>query len=114
MLSWLTPDGRRILLARGLRTFAYGYLAVILGAYLDRLGMSPFEIGLLLTAAIAGSAAMTVVWSLLADRVGRRRTVANAARSEPSRSAATHRIQPAPPRSVPRSPGTHAEFGGDL
>jgi MFS family permease len=76
MLPWLTPDGRRILLARGLRTFAYGYLAVILGAYLDRLGMSPFEIGLVLTAAIAGSAAMTVAWSLLADRVGRRRTVA--------------------------------------
>ena len=75
-LSWLAPDGRKILVARGLRTFAYGYLAVILGAYLDLLGLEPFEIGLLLTAAIAGSAAMTVFWSLLADRVGRRRTVA--------------------------------------
>lgn len=76
MLPWLSTDGRRILLARGLRTFAYGYLAVILGAYLDRLGMTPFQIGLLLTSAVAGSAVMTVVWSLLADRVGRRRTVA--------------------------------------
>jgi len=74
--AWLDPDGRRILVARALRTFAYGYLAVILGAYLDLLGLAPFEIGLLLTAAIAGSAVMTVFWSLLADRVGRRRTVA--------------------------------------
>ncbi len=75
-LAWLDPDGRRILVARALRTFAYGYLAVILGAYLDLLGLEPFEIGLLLTAAVAGSAVMTVFWSLLADRVGRRRTVA--------------------------------------
>ena len=73
--SWLALDGRKILLARGLRTFAYGYLAVILGAYLDRLGLDPFQIGLVFTGAIAGSAVMTVVWSLLADRVGRRRTV---------------------------------------
>jgi len=76
MLSWLALDGRKILIARGLRAFAYGYLAVILGAYLDLLGLAPLEIGLLLTGAIAGSAVMTVLWSLLADRVGRRRTVA--------------------------------------
>jgi MFS family permease len=75
-LRWLAPDGRRILVARALRTFAYGYLAVVLGAYLDLLGLAPFEIGLLFTAAIAGSAVMTVFWSLVADRVGRRRTVA--------------------------------------
>lgn len=74
-LAWLGPDGRKILVARGLRTFAYGYVAVVLGAYLDLLGLSPFEIGLLITGAIAGSAVMTVLWSLLADRVGRRRTV---------------------------------------
>jgi MFS family permease len=74
-LSWLSSDGRLILIARGLRTFAYGYLAVVLGAYLDLLGLEPVEVGLVLTAAIAGSAVMTVFWSLMADRVGRRRTV---------------------------------------
>lgn len=47
----------------------------MLGAYLDLLGLEPVEIGLVLTAAIVGSAAMTVFWSLLADRIGRRRTV---------------------------------------
>jgi MFS family permease len=74
--TWLSPDGRKLLAARGLRSFAYGYLAVVLGIYLDRLGLGPAEIGLVLTAAIAGSALMTVLWSLVADRVGRRRTVA--------------------------------------
>ena len=39
-LRWVSPDGRRLLLARVLRTFAYGYLSVVLGIYLDRLGLS--------------------------------------------------------------------------
>ncbi|MEK6619618.1 MAG: MFS transporter [Chloroflexota bacterium] len=65
-----------MLLTRALRTFAYGYLGVVLGAYLDQLGLDPFLIGIVLTSAVVGSAVMTVVWSLLADRVGRRRTVA--------------------------------------
>jgi MFS family permease len=78
-LRWITPDGRRLLLARVLRTFAYGYLAVVLGVYLDRLGLDPTRIGLVLTSAIAGSAVMTVGWSLFADRYGRRRTISTMA-----------------------------------
>ncbi|HET7700472.1 MAG TPA: MFS transporter [Candidatus Limnocylindria bacterium] len=62
-------------MTRILRTFAYGYLAVVLAVYLARLGYDDLHIGLVLSAAIAGSAAMTVLWTLLADRVGRRRTV---------------------------------------
>jgi len=79
MLDWLSLDGKKLLFTRVLRTFAYGYLAVILGLYLDALGMGPTEIGFILTAAIAGSALMTVFWSLVADRYGRRRTVATMA-----------------------------------
>ena len=79
MLDWLSVDGKKLLATRILRTFAYGYLAVVLGLYLDRLGMSPIEIGLVFTAAIAGSAVMTVFWSIVADRYGRRRTVATMA-----------------------------------
>ncbi len=51
----------------------------MLGVYLDQLGLTPSDIGLVLTAAIAGSALMTVFWSLVADRYGRRRTVATMA-----------------------------------
>jgi MFS family permease len=58
-----------------LRTFGYGYLAVVLGLYLAALGLDSLTIGLVVAAAIAGSAAMTIVWSLAADRFGRRRTV---------------------------------------
>jgi MFS family permease len=76
VLSWLSLDGKKLLLTRVLRTFAYGYLATALGLYLDHLGLSPTEIGIVLTAAIAGSALMTVFWSIMADRFGRRRTVA--------------------------------------
>jgi MFS family permease len=78
-LDWLSADGKKLLLTRVLRTFAYGYLAVILGLYLDKLGMGPVQVGLVFTSAIAGSAVMTVFWSLIADRYGRRRTVATMA-----------------------------------
>ncbi|MEO8633044.1 MAG: MFS transporter, partial [Chloroflexota bacterium] len=78
-LDWLSLDGKKLLVTRVLRTFAYGYLTVILGLYLDELGMGPTEIGFILAAAIAGSALMTVFWSLVADRFGRRRTVATMA-----------------------------------
>ena len=74
-LSWLSLDGKKLLVTRILRTFVYGYLAVVLGIYLDRLGLSATEIGVVFSAAIAGSALMTVLWSLVADRIGRRRTV---------------------------------------
>lgn len=73
-LDWLSRDGRTLLVTRGLRTFGYGYLAVILGLYLGALGLGGVLIGLVFTAAIAGSAVMTVAWSLVADRYGRRRT----------------------------------------
>ncbi len=79
MLSWLSADGKKLLVTRVLRTFAYGYVAVVVGVYLDGLGMDPTRIGVVLTVAIAGSAIMTVFWSLVADRYGRRKTVATMA-----------------------------------
>ena len=79
MLAWLSLDGRKLLVTRVLRTFAYGYLAVVLGVYLDQLGMTPVQVGLIFSAAIGGSALMTIFWSLVADRYGRRKTVATMA-----------------------------------
>ena len=75
-LRWLDPDGRKLLVTRLLRTFGYGYLAVVLAIYLQKVGLSSEQVGALLTAAVAGSTVMTVFWSLAADRLGRRRTVA--------------------------------------
>ncbi|HLE78226.1 MAG TPA: MFS transporter [bacterium] len=72
-MSWITRDGRLILAARGLRTFAYGFLSVLLGVYLEQAGFAPWQVGAVLTATLAGSAVLTVLFSLYADRIGRRR-----------------------------------------
>jgi MFS family permease len=52
---------------------------VVLAVYMGRLGLDTVQVGVVVSAAIAGSAAMTIVWALAADRVGRRRTVATMA-----------------------------------
>ncbi|MGH2396217.1 MAG: MFS transporter [bacterium] len=72
-MSWLSKDGRLILAARGIRTFAYGFLSVLLGVYLDGLGFLPWQVGAVLTATLTGSAALTVLFTRVADRYGRRR-----------------------------------------
>ena len=78
-LTWLQPDGKKLLVTRALRTFGYGFVAVALGLYLQQLGLTSFQVGLVLTAAVAGSALMNIFWSLVADRFGRRRTIATMA-----------------------------------
>src|SRR5712691_1450715 len=74
-LAWLSADGQRLLLTRLLRTFAYGFLGVVLALYLEQLGLDGVQIGFVLTAAVAGSALMNVFWSIQADQFGRRKTV---------------------------------------
>lgn len=68
-------DGRLLLTARGLRMFSYGFLSVLLALYLSGIGYSAAQIGLLFTVALAGGAATTLGFSLLADRWGRRRAL---------------------------------------
>jgi MFS family permease len=74
-MSRVGRDGRLLLAARALRMFGYGYVSVVLGLYLRSLGFDDLTVGLLLGAALGGTALMTVAWTLLADRVGRRRTL---------------------------------------
>jgi MFS family permease len=56
-----------------LRSFGVGLIGVLLGIYLFRLGLSSSEIGFVIAAGLAGSALATVVMSVTADRLGRRR-----------------------------------------
>lgn len=49
-----------LLAARGLRSFADGFIAVVLPAYLLALGMSQVEVGVLSTATLVGSALATL------------------------------------------------------
>lgn len=53
-------DVRRLLLARGLRAFVDGYVAVLLPAYLLALGYDLWHVGLLSTATLLGSALATL------------------------------------------------------
>jgi MFS family permease len=72
----VTPDTRRILVAQGLRAFAYGFGSVLLGVTLDQRGWSSLRVGLLLTAVLGGTVLMTVAVGRFGDRVGRRRAYA--------------------------------------
>jgi MFS family permease len=67
---------RLILVMRGLRSLAYGLLAVILGVVLADEGFSPAAIGVLITISLVGDMVGTYVIGLFADSWGRRRTLA--------------------------------------
>src|SRR5438105_8263154 len=54
--------------ARAARGFGDGFAAIILPAYLLEIGFDPFQIGLVATAALLGSAATTLAVGLLAPR----------------------------------------------
>ncbi len=69
----MSPDIQRIFAAQELRAFVYGFASVLLGASLAARGWSDFEVGLLLTCVVAGTALMSVAAGTFADRVGRRR-----------------------------------------
>jgi len=56
----MPPDARRLLLARGLRGMADGYMAVLLPAYLLALGFGTADVGLIATATLLGSALCTL------------------------------------------------------
>ena len=71
-LGSLSYDGWLLLATCGVRSFAYGFLSVILGLYLDTLGLSAGAIGWIFTAALAGGAVMTIIITAVADYFGRR------------------------------------------
>lgn len=57
-----------VLLARGLRDFGDGFVAVLLPVYLTMLGLSPFEVGVVATVALLGSSLLTLAVGLLGAR----------------------------------------------
>ena len=55
------------------RLFAYGFLSIILALYLEEVGLSEEEIGILLTLTLIGDAGLSLAITTTADRLGRRR-----------------------------------------
>ncbi|MFN8634209.1 MAG: MFS transporter, partial [Chloroflexota bacterium] len=74
-LPVLTPDGWLLFGTCALRTFAYGFVSVILGLYLAALGYDTAAIGAIFTAVLVGDAAITILLTQVADRLGRRRVL---------------------------------------
>lgn len=77
----MLPDRsvRMILIGKGLRSFADGYVAVLLPAYLLALGFNQFEVGLLGTLTLAGSALATLAVGSVGHRWPHRRLLLAAA-----------------------------------
>jgi MFS family permease len=69
----LSTDGYNLFGTRIIRMFAYGFLSVVLVLYLAELGLNEGMIGLLLSAALLGDAAISLWMTTNADRLGRRR-----------------------------------------
>ena len=73
LFDWLSKDGKLILAARTIRTFAYGFLSVTLAIYLKLIGFSDLYIGLILSATLINSVIFTLIASFYADMIGRRK-----------------------------------------
>src|SRR5215510_7920412 len=58
--------------ARALRDFADGFTAVLLPVYLTALGLGPFEVGVVATLALLGSALTTLAIGFLGSRADQR------------------------------------------
>ncbi len=75
MLGWVARDGKIILIEKAVRTIPYGFMGVVFPVYLSQLGFNPLLVGLILTLTTVTSAFYTFIASLVADRIGRRRTL---------------------------------------
>jgi len=73
--DWMTKDGKVVLIEKAVRTVPYGFLGVLFSVYLSQLGFDAFLIGVVLALTVASSAIYTLVASIFADRLGRKRTL---------------------------------------
>lgn len=62
-------DAHRIVVVRALRGFADGLVSVLLAGYLVRIGLTPFQVSVLVTGTLLGSAALTMGVGLAAHNV---------------------------------------------
>src|SRR5438094_10624104 len=72
-------DTRRILVARGLRAFGDGFVALLVPIYLVELGFSALAIGAIVTSTLIGTALLTLWVGMIANRYSRRRLLLAAA-----------------------------------
>jgi MFS family permease len=73
------PETRLLLAARGLRAIGDGFVSLLLPVYLLALGYGPFETGVIATATLGGSALLTLLVGLHAQRTSSRTLLIGAA-----------------------------------
>src|SRR5438876_9409730 len=72
----MNKDGKIVLIEKTVRTVPYGFLGVLFSVYLSKeLGLGAFLIGVVFALTVASSAIYTLVASVFADRLGRKRTL---------------------------------------
>ena len=64
-----------VIFARYIRLFAYGAVALVLAVYFQELGFSDEQIGLFMTLTLLGDVVISLLLTLVADALGRRRTL---------------------------------------
>jgi MFS family permease len=74
-----TPDAEVLLTARGLRAFGDGFVSILLPVHLAQLGLNNLQIGAVATAALLGSAVLTLLAGFNAHRIGRKTLLLRAA-----------------------------------
>ena len=74
-----SPEARLLLIGRALRAFTDGYVAILLPVYLLALGLGKWEVGLISTATLLGSALMTLAVGHWGHRYPQRRLLLAAA-----------------------------------
>lgn len=70
MLTWLSKDGKIIFFTRAIRSFAFGFISIIIGIYLKEIGLSASSIGILLSVSILGGALFSILVSRYAVKYG--------------------------------------------
>ena len=73
VLRSLPADAWLLFVTRFTRLFAYGALSVVLVFYLTAIGLSPAQVGTLLTLTLVGDTVISLFLTTRADRIGRRR-----------------------------------------
>jgi MFS family permease len=68
----VSKDVYILILARFVRLFAYGAVALILALYFQELGFSDEQIGLFMTLTLLGDVFISLLLTLVADSIGRR------------------------------------------
>ena len=69
MTAAVTGSGvKRLLVAKGVRAFGDGFVSLLLPLYLLELGLTPLQVGVIATATLLGSGAMTLLVGLHAYR----------------------------------------------